>query len=82
MLLNRIAFRIDGDIDKIHLVGLIAQQGLDLFELRQGDRANIRAVGITKKDQHQLCLLVAQPEGLAILVGQGEIGGQRRRVDQ
>ena len=61
-LFRRVALGVDGDEEHLNLVGLVAQPFEHLFQLAQRGRADIRAVGVTEEDQHDLAFLLAQVE--------------------
>ncbi len=80
--LRRISLRIHGDKHEFDLFGSRSQLSLNLPEIGQGYRANVRAVGVAEENQHHLPTVIAQAKGPAVLVLEAEVLSRQRRFDQ
>ena len=68
--LGRVALRIDGDEDALHLVAVSAQLGLDLRQLHQRRGAHVGALREAKEHHHQPTTKVLELAHLTQVVGQ------------
>src|SRR5713226_2551367 len=71
-LLHRVALGIDGDEDRLHAGGAVAQRVERRTHGLQRGRTGIRAEGVAEIDQHQLAAEVAVVADDAVLIDQGE----------
>ncbi|MNY22245.1 hypothetical protein D3C86_1558440 [compost metagenome] len=74
--LGRVALGVDGDEQDPQLVGIRAQQGLDLKGAGQRRRADVRALREAEKQHYRVAAVVGQPAFLAIGVLQQEVAGR------